>query len=317
MAKQNAIRLKIDFMSQRLLLDIEPSKVETMLIKLLSNVIKFTLPNGIASLSNNNTPAKTDVHLTITLSDTSPEIQAPDLEHSFDLLNQGDHHTTRRDGTGIGLAAVKDLTELQGEPVRVESHDAQGAILFVQIPLNLSYAGPTAEKMTGNALEDSTTGGYETQANDHHTKLFPPRELQRRIRDFITSRARLQQKLKREESLRRNDISDSIDHQFLENVHHTVEKCMCDERFGVEKLGQIIGMSRSQLHRKLKALTRQSPNQLIRSFRLTRAHYLLRQTAATSSEIAYRVGFSSTSYFSKCFHKEFGYTPTELVRSKN
>ena len=87
---------------------------------------------------------------------------------------------------------------------------------------------------------------------------------------------------------------------------------MSNERFGVEQLSDELGMSRSQLHRKLTALIDQSPNQFIRSFRLQRAHDLLKQKAATASEIAYQVGFSSPSYFTKCFHEQFGYTPSEV-----
>ena len=71
-------------------------------------------------------------------------------------------------------------------------------------------------------------------------------------------------------------------------------------------------MSRSQLHRKLNALIGKGPSQLIRSFRLTRAHDLLKVNAATLAEIAYTVGFSSPSYFSKCFREQFGYTPSDI-----
>ena len=85
-----------------------------------------------------------------------------------------------------------------------------------------------------------------------------------------------------------------------------------DEKFGVEELGDEIGMSRSQLHRKLKALLGQGPNQFIRTFRLNRAHDLLKVNAATAAEVAYSVGFSSPSYFTKCFHEQFGYTPSEV-----
>ena len=91
-----------------------------------------------------------------------------------------------------------------------------------------------------------------------------------------------------------------------------VEHHMSNDKFGVEQLGDEIGMSRSQLHRKLTALLGQGPNQFIRSFRLQRAHDLLKQESATASEIAYQVGFSSPSYFTKCFHEQFGYTPSEI-----
>ncbi len=90
-----------------------------------------------------------------------------------------------------------------------------------------------------------------------------------------------------------------------------VEEYLGDETFNMEKLGEGVGMSRSQIHRKLHALTNQSASQFIRSYRLNRAIDLIRQNAASISEIAYTVGFSDPSYFSKCFHEEFGMTPRE------
>jgi AraC-like DNA-binding protein len=80
----------------------------------------------------------------------------------------------------------------------------------------------------------------------------------------------------------------------------------------VEQLAREIGMSRSQIHRKMVALTNQSPNQFIRVFRLNRAKDLILKQVATTSEIAYQVGFSSPSYFTKCFREEFGHTPSEI-----
>ncbi len=71
-------------------------------------------------------------------------------------------------------------------------------------------------------------------------------------------------------------------------------------------------MSRSQLHRKLVALTSQSPSEVLRNTRLLRAKELLTKKAATPSEVAYKVGFNSHTYFSKCFKEEFGITPSEV-----
>ncbi len=108
----------------------------------------------------------------------------------------------------------------------------------------------------------------------------------------------------------------SIDEQFLNRLIEIVENNMDDELFGVEQLGSELGMSRSQLHRKLTGLLGQGPNLFIRTFRPQRAHDLLKQKAATASEIAFKVGFGSPSYFTKCFHEHFGYTPSEMPVDK-
>jgi len=101
---------------------------------------------------------------------------------------------------------------------------------------------------------------------------------------------------------------------FLENVLQVIEKNLSDEFFGVDKLCKEIGISERQVQRKLKAITNKSPNQLISSVRLHRAKELLFDNTLNVSEIAFQAGFSNPSYFSKVFKKEFGSSPSELLR---
>ena len=95
------------------------------------------------------------------------------------------------------------------------------------------------------------------------------------------------------------------DEQLLKGLKQAVLDNLENEQFSVEHLSQIVGVSRSHLHRRLKKLKGQSISQFIREIRLAEALQLLRQDVATTSEIAYRVGFNSPSYFHKCFHAEF------------
>jgi len=106
--------------------------------------------------------------------------------------------------------------------------------------------------------------------------------------------------------------ANSIDEIFLTNVMKSIEKNMSEEDFGVEELSRKVAMSRSQLHRKLVALTGQSPSEVLRHTRLFRAKELLQKKAGNPSEIAYQVGFNSHSYFSKCFKEEFGVSPGDV-----
>ena len=155
--------------------------------------------------------------------------------------------------------------------------------------------------------------GLKTRADDYVTKPFVPKELLARIENLIESRRQLREKYRNAGSLRPKDIAvNSIDEQFLNKLMEIVELHMGDEQFGVEQLGDELSMSRTQLYRKLKALISQGPNQFIRTFRLQRAHDLLKQKAATAAEISFQVGFSSPSYFAKCFHDQFGYSPSEV-----
>ena len=99
----------------------------------------------------------------------------------------------------------------------------------------------------------------------------------------------------------------------MENLKEIVERHIDDSSFSVDTLGQQIGMSRSQVHRKLKALTNQSSTTFIRNYRLHRAADLLKQEAGNVTEIAYQVGFSSQTYFTQCFTELFGVAPSEYA----
>lgn len=111
--------------------------------------------------------------------------------------------------------------------------------------------------------------------------------------------------------------NDSMYQLFLEKLHKAIENKLENENFGVDELAFEIGISRSQLHRKLKALTGQSASQTIREYRLRRAMELLQNNVATAAEIAYKVGFGSPSYFNTCFHDFFGYPPGEVKFRKS
>ncbi len=104
----------------------------------------------------------------------------------------------------------------------------------------------------------------------------------------------------------------SMDQVFINSINIIIEEHLEDDQFGVEELAIALGLSRSQLHRKLNALNGKSTSQYIREFRLGKAMEMLQNNVATASEIAYKVGFSSPSYFTTCFNQYYGYPPGEV-----
>lgn len=112
------------------------------------------------------------------------------------------------------------------------------------------------------------------------------------------------------------NVIGSIDDKFLLRVRQCIEQHLSDESFSVETLGDEIGMSRAQLYRKCKALTNYSPVELIRNTRLKRAQQMLAQGDETIAQVAYQVGFTAPSYFTKCYKEYFGENPIELVKRK-
>jgi AraC-like DNA-binding protein len=101
---------------------------------------------------------------------------------------------------------------------------------------------------------------------------------------------------------------------FLHRLTSIVEINLSTEQFGVSELSAKVGVNRSQVHRRLKKITNKSVSQFIREIRLKKAKELLEAGNLTISEIAYKVGFGSPSYFIKCFHEYFGYAPGEYVK---
>ena len=103
-----------------------------------------------------------------------------------------------------------------------------------------------------------------------------------------------------------------MEEAFINKIKQIILENLEDEKFNVNQLASEIGLSRSQLLRKIKSLTGKSANHLIRKIRLEEAAKLIKNSDYTASEISYLVGFSSPSYFNKCFLDHFGFTPGEF-----
>ena len=156
------------------------------------------------------------------------------------------------------------------------------------------------------------TGG----ADDYIQKPFHTDYVKIKIIHLLQERQKLRERLL--EKLRDNKLLlsepekvESIDDAFLRKFAEQIEAVYADPEYNVEKLSETLGLSRGHLHRKIKELTGTAPVEFLRTYRLNKATQLLRQNAYTVSEVAYRTGFSSPAYFSKCFKAVYGVTPTE------
>jgi YesN/AraC family two-component response regulator len=167
--------------------------------------------------------------------------------------------------------------------------------------------------LTGKSSQESKLEGLETEAEAFLTKPFDAEELRLRIQGLLNNRNRLQEKFSRRLLLESGLVEvTSSDEAFLNEAAAIVEANLGDENFSIEKLAEALNISRSQAFRKIKALTNQSPSRFTRSIRLKRAKQLIEGRAGTIAEIAYSVGFSSPTYFSKCFKEQYGQLPGEL-----
>ncbi|AMJ65668.1 hypothetical protein AXW84_09680 [Hymenobacter sp. PAMC 26628] len=168
--------------------------------------------------------------------------------------------------------------------------------------------------LTAKADLPSRLQGLDTGADAYLTKPFQREELLAQLRNLIHGRQQLQEAYRRGLASPLPPDPPTMEEVFLARVRHAVEQALDDETLDVETLAGTLALSRTQLHRKLKALTGQAPGDFIRLVRLTRAHALLASGAATVAEAAYQVGYGNPANFSTSFSRHFGYAPSEARR---
>lgn len=169
--------------------------------------------------------------------------------------------------------------------------------------------------LTACSLDEQRIQGYDGGADSYISKPFNSQMLLSRIKNLIANRSRLRQFFGDNQTVEKASVSD-MDKDFVARFKSLVEEKMQDAELNVEDLGREMGMSRVQLYRKLKSLTNYSPNELLRRMRLKKAASLLASADKTVAEVAYEVGFSSPSYFTKCYKEEFGESPTDFLKRR-
>lgn len=169
--------------------------------------------------------------------------------------------------------------------------------------------------LTACSLDEQRIQGYDGGADSYISKPFSSQLLLARVRNLIDSHRRLKQFFGDGQTLAKEDVCD-MDKDFVEKFKALIDAKMGDSGLNVEDLGKDMGLSRVQLYRKIKSLTNYSPNELLRIARLKKAASLLASSDMTVAEVGYEVGFSSPSYFTKCYKEQFGESPTDLLKRK-
>lgn len=168
--------------------------------------------------------------------------------------------------------------------------------------------------LTAKTMEEDEVTGLKMGAVDYIHKPFNVNALKLKITNLLDSRNKLYEKIKKEQLLNPEQIElSSLDDIFLKKAVDAVDQNIDDPNFNMERFSEHIGFSSNQVYRKIKALTGQTANEFIRNQRLKTAASLLKQRKRSITEIIYMVGFSSPSYFSRCFKELYGCTPREYL----
>ncbi len=167
--------------------------------------------------------------------------------------------------------------------------------------------------LSGLASREDIVAGLESHADDYVVKPFDIIVLKARIHNIIKSRRELYGRMISDDArVNDEDFTNELDREFMARVNTTIESGLADPDFSVSDLCSTLNMSRTSVYNKLKSLTGQSPNEYIRAIRLNHGRQLLATKRYNISEVAYMVGFSDPKYFSTCFKKQFGISPSKL-----
>jgi len=408
----------------------DKKKLTKIIHNLLSNALKFTEEKGVIQLSISRMKQKDKDYIALIVKDTGKGISAKLLPKIFDRFYQADTSSTRKhEGTGIGLSLVKELIEIQGGTIWVESQEGEGTVFRIILPVldaattvvnvdapkleaeDLKFEVASAiiptilpktkeealknnfeilliednkdmrthiqfciagnhtiyeavdgaqgiemaiEKvpdliisdvmmpnkdgyevtkairsnintshipiilLTAKTALDSRLKGLDRGADAYLTKPFNSRELNLRIRKLIESRALLQQRFQGVDTKEKEVPQFAFEQEdsFIQTVKTIIEKNIEKSVLNGEFIGKQLGMSRMQVHRKLKALTNQSAREFITEFRLQRGLILLKEGKGDVAEIAYQTGFNTPGYFSKLFKNRFGVTPSKVINER-
>lgn len=215
-----------------------------------------------------------------------------------------------KEGLAVALKEVPDLVICD-----VMMPVMDGLELTEQLKTNTATSHIPVIMLTAKNLEEHRAEGYEHGADSYITKPFHSKVLLARIENLLRQRQLLknlyQGTKEAEKEISEAHLEDR-DKQFLKQLQAIIQQNLSDSEFGVEDMGQQIGLSRVQLYRKVKAMTGSSVVDLLRKARLAKARRLLETRSMSVSEVAYEVGFSAPSYFTKCFKEEYGMLPGDV-----
>ena len=266
--------------------------------------------SGMEDLDNVSVRADDEPYTVLVVDDNHDmcEFVADSLRDEYNVL-------TASDGEEALTVLGENNVNLVVSDVMMPNID--GLELCRRIKTTVQWSHIPVILLTAKTADVAVIDGLQQGADDYITKPFNVEHLRLRVRKFVEWADKRHNMFSSKMDLRPSDIAiTSLDEKFVNNVMRIVEEHMSDENFSVESLGREVGMSRTNLYKKLVNITGRGPHEFIRVMRLKRACQLLDKSQMQIAEIAYQVGYSSPKRFSENFKNEYGMTPSEYVKSK-
>lgn len=246
---------------------------------------------------------------TLLIIEDNPDV----IEYLESLLSDKYHLEIARDGQEGIETAIEQIPDLILSDVMMPEKDGFEVCETLKTDERTSHIPIIL--LTAKADADSKITGLQHGADAYLAKPFNPKELFVRLEKLQELRQQLQIRFSSLEKHTHTPTHTPLEDAFIEKLRAGIEANLGNEKFGIPDLCQIIGMSRSQLHLKIKALTNRSTSHYIRAIRLQKAKELLQKGEFNVTEVAFEVGFQNRAYFSRAFTEEFGLPPKEFVKS--
>jgi signal transduction histidine kinase/DNA-binding NarL/FixJ family response regulator/ligand-binding sensor domain-containing protein len=278
-------------------------------------------------------PAESEVQETLERSHVLVVEDSPELAEFVTSILSGEYVVSHALNGAEGLdQALKDMPDLIISDVMMPVMNGFEFCKRVKADMRLSHIPIIL--LTAKASQEDRIAGLIEGANDYLPKPFHPTELLLRVHNLLEAQRKWRERIRREMSQPGFTTQlgapgtpapvyqpgsailpgeEPVQDVFLTNLYSLLEEHMDDAGFGVDQLLGLVNMSRSSLHRKLKNITGLSTTEVIRNFRLSKAAEFLKE-GYSSSDAAYKSGFGSPAYFTKCFREVYSITPSDFVK---
>ncbi len=295
------------------LVDLYKGKIETSLVNnRLSFKVTLPLKKVNQEVKEDKNPViesfeKNELPVLLILDDN------PDIRTVLKELFKNNYHILEADNGRAALkTAQKEIPDCIISDVMMPNMNGYEFVNNIKINELTSFIPVIL--LTAKASEESHLEGLKNKADAYLTKPFNHDIIKETVNQLITERQKLHQRYSRELILRPADIViNSVDEKFVRKLQTVLDKELSNAAFSSENFASALGISRMQLHRKLKSLLGVSTTEFLRNERLKVAGELLKKDCSSISDVAYAVGFNDVSYFSKCFKEMYHYTPTEYM----